>query len=237
MKRHVLLIALVLLFLGGLLTFRSVINSESQIALAQGKETRMENMELPEPKYEGEVSVEKALLERRSVRTYQEDSLTLAEVSQILWAAQGITDPKTGHRTAPSAMATYLLNVYLLPGKVIGLPMGLYQYQPAHHELVKMADGDMKSKLFEAAGQQPIKNAPAALIITGLTAKSKSPNWFYLEAGHAAQNVYLQGVSLNIGTVVMAGFKEDAVKKAMYLPADEAIIYIMPLGKKQNPKL
>ncbi len=232
MKRHVLLLALVL-FVVGVFGIRFGLNGQSRIALAQEKGAKVENMKLPEPKYDGEVSVERALLERRSIREYKEDSLTLTEVSQILWAAQGITDPKTGHRTAPSAMATYLINVYVLPGKVIGLPMGLYQYQPTHHELAKMADGDMKSKLFEAAGQQPIKNAPAALIITGLTAKSKSPNWFYLEAGHAAQNVYLQGVSLNIGTVVMAGFKPEDVKKALNLPADETVIYVMPLGKKK----
>lgn len=110
--------------------------------------------------------------------------------------------------------------------------MGLYKYQPQGHELVKIADGDMKTKLFDAAGQAPIKNAPAALVITGLSDRSKNSNWMYLEAGHAAQNVYLQGVSLKIGTVVMAGFKEEQVKAALNLPKNEQPIYIMPLGKK-----
>ncbi len=232
MKKHFFLFVLVLSFVGGLLIMQSGTKDGSQTAIAQEKETKTETIQLPEPKYDGEVSVEKALLERRSIREYKEDSLTLSEISQILWAAQGITDPKTGHRTAPSARAMYLINVYLLPGKVIGLPMGLYRYQPQGHELIKIADGDMKSKLFDAAGQQPIKNAPAALVICGLNTKTKNLNWFYLETGHAAQNVYLEGVSLNIGTVVMGGFKEDAVKKALNLPTDETVIYIMPLGKK-----
>jgi SagB-type dehydrogenase family enzyme len=232
MKKHFLFLVLVL-FVVGVFGIRLGLNGQSRIAIAQEKGAKMETVKLPEPNYDGKVSVEKALLERRSIREYKEDSLTLSEVSQILWAAQGITDPKTGHRTAPSAMATYLINVYVLPGKVIGLPMGLYQYQPQGHELAKMADGDMKAKLFEAAGQQPIKNAPAALIITGLTTKTKNPNWFYLEAGHAAQNIYLQGVSLNIGTVVMGGFKPEDVKKILNLPADETVIYVMPLGKKK----
>jgi SagB-type dehydrogenase family enzyme len=232
MKKHVIFPALVFFSIGSFLFMQSGTKNGYQTAIAQEKETQAETIQLPEPKYDGEVSVEKALLERRSIREYKEDSLTLSEVSQILWAAQGITDPKTGHRTAPSAMATYLLNVYVLPGKVIGLPMGLYRYEPAHHDLLKIAGGDMKAKLFDAAGQAPIQKAPAALVITGLNAKTKNPNWFYLEAGHAAQNVYLEGVSLNIGTVVMGGFKEDAVKKALNLPADETVIYIMPLGKK-----
>jgi SagB-type dehydrogenase family enzyme len=233
MKKHVFLLALVLFFVGGLLFMQSGSRNGNHIAIAQEKGTQAETIQLPEPKYDGEVSVEKALLERRSIRDYKEDSLTVSEISQILWAAQGITDPKTGHRTAPSAMASYLLNVYVLPGKVIGLPMGLYRYEPAHHELTKVTAGDMKAKLFDAAGQAPIQKAPAALVITGLNAKTKNPNWFYLEAGHAAQNVYLEGVSLNIGTVVMGGFKEDAVKKALNIPADETVIYIMPLGKKK----
>jgi SagB-type dehydrogenase family enzyme len=232
MKKPVLLLALVLLFVGGLFLIQSRTKEDSQTAIAQENETKTETIQLPEPKYDGEVSVEKALLERRSIRDYKDDSLTLSEVSQILWAAQGITDPKTGHRTAPSARAMYLINVYLLPGKVIGLPLGLYRYQPQGHELIKITDGDVKSKLFDAAGQAPIQKAPAALVITGLNAKTKNPNWFYLEAGHAAQNVYLEGVSLNIGTVVMGGFKEDVVKKALNLPEDETVIYIMPLGKK-----
>ena len=232
MKKHVLLLALILFFVSGMFLLQSTTKDGSQDAMAQEKETKTVTIQLPEPKYDGEVSVEKALLERRSIREYKDDSLTLSEISQILWAAQGITDPKTGHRTAPSARAMYLINVYLLPGKVIGLPMGLYRYQPQGHELIKITDGDMKSKLFDAAGQQPIKNAPAAMVITGLNDKTKNPNWFYLEAGHAAQNVYLEGVSMNIGTVVMGGFKEDVVKKALNLPADETVIYIMPLGKK-----
>ena len=231
MKKYVLTPFLVLACIGAGMMFL-VINHQNHLANAQEKEVKNETIKLPAPKYDGTVSVEKALKERRSVRSYQDEPLTLAEVSQILWAAQGITDSTNGHRTAPSARAMYLINVYLLPGKVTGLPMGLYKYQPQGHELVKIADGDMKTKLFDAAGQAPIKNAPAALIITGSTDRSKDPNWMYLEAGHAAQNVYLQGVSLKIGTVVMAGFKPEEVTKALNLPKNEHVIYIMPLGRK-----
>jgi len=174
----------------------------------------------------------KALLERRSIRAYKEEPMALSDVSQILWAAQGITDSATGHRTAPSAMARYFLEVYLIPGNVTDLPMGIYKYQPQGHELVVIAEGDFKSKLFEAAGQAPIKNAPAALVICGMSERSTNPNWMYLEAGHAAQNVYLQAVSLKLGTVVMAGFKGEEVRKALNISPKEEPIYIMPIGKK-----
>ncbi len=200
-------------------------------ALAQGKSSR-ETFKLPSPRYESEVSVEKALLERRSIRIYKEGPLTLDELSQILWAAQGITESKRGLRTAPSPRAVYLLEIYVLPGNVTNLPMGMYKYQPQGHELVKIADGDQKAELFKAARQAPIKNAPVALVITGLSEKTQNPAWMYLEAGHAAENIYLQSVSLKLGTVAMAGFKEDEVRKVLSLPEKDRVIYIMPVGKK-----
>ena len=186
---------------------------------------------LPEPRYEGGVSVEKALLERRSVRSYKEEPLSLAEVSQLLWAAQGITEPKRGLRTAPSARATYLLEVYVVAATVTGLPAGMYRYRPRGHELVRVSTGDVRADLFNAVGQPPVRSAPAALLIAGLTGKGTRPEWMYLEAGHAAQNVYLQAVSLKLGTVVMAGFKRDAVKARLRLPDGEQPIYVMPVGR------
>jgi len=233
MKRYILIPVLAMVFAGGLfITMFFRFYDQRLQAMAEEKGSKMENIKLPAPKYDGSVSIEKALLERRSIRTYKDEPLTLADVSQILWAAQGITDPKTGHRTAPSAMALYLLEVYLIPGNVTGLPMGLYQYQPQGHELVKIAEGDIKTKLFQGVGQAPIKNAPAVLVITGISERSKNSNWMYLEAGHAAQNVYLQAVSLELGTVVMAGFKDEDVRKALNLSSQEQPIYIMPIGKK-----
>jgi SagB-type dehydrogenase family enzyme len=204
---------------------------EGQWAIAQGKGSG-EPIKLPPPRYESEISIEKALLERRSIRSYKEEPLTLNDLSQILWAAQGITEPKRGLRTAPSPRAAYLLEVYVLPGNVTNLPMGMYKYQPQGHELVKISDRDQKAELFKAAGQAPIKNAPVALVITGLSEKTQNPAWMYLEAGHVAENVYLQSVSLKLGTVAMAGFKEDEVRKTLNLPEKERVIYIMPMGKK-----
>jgi SagB-type dehydrogenase family enzyme len=200
-------------------------------ALAQGKGSG-EPFKLPPPRYESEVSIEKALQERRSMRSYKEEPLTLNDLSQILWAAQGITEPKKGLRTAPSPRAAYLLEVYVLPGNVTNLPMGGYKYQPRGHELIKIAAGDKKAELFKAVGQAPIKNAPAVLVFSGLSEKTQRPTWMYLEAGHAAQNVYLQAVSLKMGGVVMGGFKDEDVRKVLNLSEKEQPLYIMPIGKK-----
>lgn len=191
------------------------------------------SIKLPPPSLDGNVSVEKALSERRSIRAYKPDALSMAEVSQMLWSAQGVTEPTKGFRTAPSPKGAYLLQVYLVAGNVTGLPAGLYAYRPKGHELIKVAEGDKKADLFKAVPQPAVNSAPAALIIVGIQERSAAnPAWMYLEAGHAAENVYLQATSLRLGTVSMAGFKPEDVKRALALPEKEQPIYVMPLGKK-----
>jgi len=200
---------------------------------AQDKSASAATIKLPAPKYSSDTSVEKALLERRSVRSYKAEPLTIPDIAQILWAAQGITEPKKGMRTAPSARGMYLIEVYLIAGNVTNLPAGMYKYGPQGHELIKIAEGNIKDDLFKAAGQAQIKSAPVALLIVGKSAEASSnPPWMYLEAGHVSQNVYLQAESLKLGAVTMAGFKTDDVKKALNLPAGEQPIYIMCVGKK-----
>lgn len=107
-------------------------------------------MKLPGPRYDSEAFLEQSLLQRRSIRSYTGQPLTLQEVSQLLWAAQGITDPR-GFRTAPSAGALYPLEVYVLVGDVQGLPPGVYRYEPDGHQLLKTMDGDRRAGLASAA--------------------------------------------------------------------------------------
>jgi SagB-type dehydrogenase family enzyme len=200
---------------------------------AQDKSTGAATIKLPPPKHSSDTSVEKALLERRSVRSYKAEPLTIPEIAQILWAAQGITEPKKGMRTAPSARGMYLMEVYLVAGNVTNLPAGMYKYAPQGHELIKVTEGNIREDLFKAAGQAQIKNAPVTLLIAGKsTEASNNSPWMYLEAGHVSQNVYLQAESLKLGAVTMNGFKAEDVKKALKLPAGEQPIYLMCLGKK-----
>ena len=230
MKRYFSISNLMLIFGLAILMLLPLCLMDQSI-LAQEKRTG-ETVKLPSPRQESDVSIEKALLERRSIRSYKEEPLTLNELSQILWAAQGITEPKKGLRTAPSARALFLVEVYVLPGNVTNLPTGAYKYQPQGHDLIKIADGDKKAELFKAVGQAPIKSAPVVLVFSGLSEKTQRPAWMYLEAGHAAQNVYLQAVSLKMGGVVMGGFKDVNVRKVLNLSEKEQPLYIMPIGKK-----
>lgn len=233
MNRSVLRHTCVILFLMALMSTGFLVCMEVQDVSAQDKGAKTEEViKLPPPKLDGTMSVEKALSERRTVRSYKEDSLTLAEISQLLWAAQGITEPQRGLRTAPSANARYLLETYVVSGNVTSLPMGLYKYHSKGHELVKVAEGDKKTELFKAVGQIPIKNAPVVIVLSGMSERSRKPALMYLEAGHAAQNVQLQAQPLKLGTVTMGGFKDEDVRKVLGMGQGEQPIYLIPVGRR-----
>ncbi len=194
-------------------------------------------IKLPGPKHDSETSVEGALLKRRSVRVYANRSLKLEKISQLLWAAQGITDQR-GFRTAPSAGALYPLEIYLFAGNVSGLQAGIYRYRPHTHSLERHATGDRRNELSDAAlGQEAIRNAPAVIVFAGeykrTTVKygERGIRYVHMEAGHAAQNVFLEAVSLNLGTVVIGAFHDSKVKKVMEMPESEEPLYIMPAGE------
>jgi SagB-type dehydrogenase family enzyme len=197
-------------------------------------------IKLPEPRHDSTTSVESALRQRRSVREFSQEPLKLADVSQLLWAAQGITDTK-GKRTAPSAGALYPLEVFLAAGNVDGLPAGVYRYRPQGHELRRAVEGDVRAKLASAAlGQQSVKDAAATIIIAGVyerTAKKYGPRverYVHIEVGHAAENVQLQAVALNLGSVVVGAFDDAEVKQVLTLADNEQPLCLMPVGKPRR---
>jgi SagB-type dehydrogenase family enzyme len=192
---------------------------------------------LPAPRLDSSVSLEKALRDRRSIRSYTGEPLTLREVSQLLWAAQGITGPD-GKRTAPSAGALYPLEVYLAAGRVDGLLAGVYKYQPRAHALAEIRGGDPRADLAAAArGQRWVGAAPAAIVIAGVYERSsvkygqRAARYVHLEAGHAAENVCLQAVSLGVGTVTVGAFDEAGVGAALRLEPREQPLCILPVGR------
>lgn len=200
-----------------------------------------ETIKLPAPRHDGDISVEEALLGRRSVRSYKKEPLAVAEISQLLWAAQGVTG-SGGLRTAPSAGALYPLEVYTVAGEVSNLPAGIYKYRPHKHELVsvpvKAGKEDKRSELCRAAlSQSSISNAPAVLVfcvvyerVTGKYGK-RGVGYVHIEVGHAVQNVCLQAVSLGLGSVVIGAFYDNEVKKIVNLEKDEHPICIVPVGR------
>jgi SagB-type dehydrogenase family enzyme len=196
-----------------------------------------EAIPLPPPRTDGPVSVEAALASRRSVRAYRLEPLSLAEVAQLLWAAQGITDPR-GYRAAPSAGALYPLELYLVCGRVDGLEPGIYRYDPEAHTLGMVAPGDARDDLARAAlDQSPVRDAAIDLVFTTVYERTtgkygdRGHRYVHMEAGHAAQNVYLQSTAMDLGTVAVGAFEDAAVQRLLRLPEDETPLYIMPVGR------
>ena len=199
-------------------------------------------IKLPQPRYDSKFSVEKTLLERRSVRSYKNEPLTLAEASQLLWAAQGVTEKAKGLRTAPSAGALYPLETYLVAGNVTGLPAGIYKYQPKEHALIKLADGedgDKRRELSNAAlGQPSVRQAAVVMALSAvyerITGKygERGIRYADMEAGHVGENVALQAVAIDLRTVMVGAFSDEDVKKVLGLPAGERPLYLIPIGKK-----
>lgn len=199
------------------------------------------NQNLPEPVLEGNLSLEETINNRRSVRNFTRESLILSDVSQVLWAAQGITDLENNLRAAPSAGATYPLELYILVGEngVDGLEAGLYHYLPFSHSLEKLLEGDLRQKLYESCNnQEAVLNAPVSIIITGLVQRTQdryldpdiSSKYMHMEAGHAGQNIYLQSTALGLGTVSIGAINQVLMRDLLKSGQDEEALYVFPIG-------
>jgi len=192
---------------------------------------------LPEPRLESDYSIEQAIHNRRSVREFSNKPLSLAEVSQLLWSAQGVTDDK-GLRSAPSAGALYPLTLYLVVGNVKGLKPGIYQYAPDGHQLRKMKNGDSRKDVARAALQQYwIQESAAVLIFSAIEKRTtrkygqRGIRYIHIEVGHSAQNLFLQAQSLGLAAAVVGAFDDSRIETIMNLPAEEQLLYLMPLGR------
>lgn len=199
-----------------------------------------DNISLPKVDIKSSTSLEAAMNGRRSRREFLNQSLTLKQVSQMLWSAQGLTSD-WGGRTTPSAKSTYPLTVYLIANKVEGLDPGEYQYIPGDrtpvHALKPIKKVELQKAIYELLNQNSFQSAPAVLLITGNMGKmteamggTPNNNAVYLEVGHAAQNLYLQAESLKLGMVTVASFNEARVRQLVTLPENETLIYMIPFG-------
>jgi len=189
---------------------------------------------LPSPKKAGSISLEAALAGRRSVRGYTRQTLTLAEVGQLLWAAQGVTSPD-GKRTAPSAMHRYPLEIAVVAQNVDGLPSGAWRYVPAKHSLeLLIAARPGTTLLSGTTAQAQVHSAPAVFVISAVYERmgsgAKNRTWTDYEAGLASENLLLEAVALGLGAVVTGGIDPSSVKEAVKLTGGEQVIVVIPVG-------
>lgn len=186
---------------------------------------------LPKPKIVSKTSLEESIFRRRSERTFHARDISDQQLSQILWAAQGITDTSFGFRTAPSAGALYPLQIYVVKKD------GVFRYIADGHKLLQLASGDKRPSIVRASlGQSAIREAPVSLIISAnfaITQAKYGPRAFRyvcMEIGHVAENVHLQAVALGLGSVPLGAFWDDVVKSTLELPENQDPLYIIPIG-------
>jgi SagB-type dehydrogenase family enzyme len=215
------------------MTRRSVLSQMGVLASIPGSA----GTKLPKPDTSGRVSAEQCILQRRSVRAYRAAPLGFADVGQLLWAAQGITGGGR-LRAAPSAGALYPLETYLVAGDVQALGAGVYRYQPGGHDLVMVKAGDIRRELAQAAtDQECVRDGAVVIVIAAMYGRTTTKygqrgiRYVHMEAGHAAQNVYLQATALGLGTVAVGAFRDTDVKRIIELPSDQEPLYLMPVGR------
>ncbi|MBU0629858.1 MAG: SagB/ThcOx family dehydrogenase [Candidatus Margulisbacteria bacterium] len=188
-------------------------------------------IKLPEPKIIGKMPLEEAVFRRRSWRSFHPNDLTLDQISQLLWAGQGITDKSWGFRAAPSSGSLYPLNLY------IAKKDGVFEYVPDGNKLVEISKEDKRGSIVRASlGQQFIGEAPCVIIICGnfriTQAKfgQRSYRYINMEVGHAAENILLQAVALGLGAVPVGAFWDDVIAKLLDLPDTRDPFYLIPVG-------
>lgn len=188
-------------------------------------------IDLPEPRPTGPLSLEEAIAGRRSLRDYTEELLTRQDLSQLLWAAQGLTEQGGRGRAAPSAGGTYPLELYVVS------PDGLFHYVADGHLLEQLSGDDLRRPLAEAAlGQEHVAEGAAVFVMAAVFERTaqrygdRAERYVKLEAGHAAQNILLQAVALELGAVPVGAFGDEQVQELLGLPADQIPLYVIPVG-------
>ncbi len=195
---------------------------------------------LPLPSQKGSISLEEAIARRRSIRDFTPQPLSQSQLSQILWATQGITDKSWGNRAVPSAGATYPLEIFVICGGngIEKIGDGIYRYNIDSHSLTLHHKEDIRLELARAAlDEESIHQAPVDIVICAEYERtlrrygSRGERYVHMEAGHAGQNIYLQATALGLGTVAIGAFYDEQVRKVLRLDKQYKPLYIMPVGR------
>lgn len=190
-----------------------------------------ETIALPQANHNGSMSLEQSIANRRSIRTFASKPLSIGQIGQLLWSAQGITEKNRGFRAAPSAGALYPLETHVV------LPAGIYRYDPHRHELKRIVDGDRREALQQASlGQDAVGSAPAVFVFSAVFQKTairygaRASLYVPIEVGHAAQNLLLQATAQGLAGVPVGAFNERRVAEVLRLARNERPLYLLPLG-------
>jgi SagB-type dehydrogenase family enzyme len=224
-----------LLLLGGMAILAAACASHAPTALLEQTARYDESIELPDPDTAGQMTLEAAISARRSQRGFAQRALSTAELGQLLWAAQGITD-SAGHRAAPSAGALYPLELYVVTADSVA------HYLPSGHRLEARGSPDLRSDVADAAfAQEFVGKAPAVIVVTMVPSRTETKygalgeGYAMLEAGHATQNLLLQVAALDLAATSVGGVDPSQLQDLLALPPDHEPVYVIPVGQPDEP--
>ena len=199
----------------------------------------VKTVKLPAPRLTGDMSLEACIQKRRCVRDYQDKALTLAQLGQLFWAASGVTGRNSRFRAAPSAGALHPLDFYAVVGKgsVEGLAAGIWHYEPAEHAITLGAEGDQREALAKAAlGQRQITHAEVVIVETveyRRTTKKYGPrgqHYALMDAGFAAENLFLEVQALGLAMCVVGAFRDEPVQDVLKCPREHLPLLFLTIG-------
>lgn len=219
-------------WVGALAASVASVMSCSKVEAAPGPDSGTTEIVLPAPRTTGPVALESALSKRRSIRDVAPGPLRIDELAQLLWATQGITEPKQGLRVAPSAGAIYPLELYLARAD------GVFRYIPARHVLLRVRATDARPAIAQAAlGQEVVQKAPVLFLVTGVLARTRvkygarAERYVALEAGHAVQGLLLEATALGLAATPIGAFDDDAMRAAVGVADAELPLYVVTVGR------
>ena len=208
--------------------------------MAQPTKNAELTIKLPTPENTPGMSLVECMAKRRSVRDFSQDALSLMQLSQLLWAAQGVTGYADHKRTPPSAGALHPLETYVAVGNVDRLAPGLYHYDPKDHSIAQVLNSDIRAALGQAAlSQNWLADAAVSVIFSAVFDRTtrkygrRGIRYVHMDSGFAAENLHLQAVALGMGTVVIGAFDDDEVSQVLRLPTSEQPLLILPIGWEQ----
>lgn len=209
--------------------------SQAPTAVRTGEASFTRVVDLPAPVTTGEMSVEEALQQRRSLYEFLPTPLPIGEIGQLFWAAQGVTSAD-GKRAAPSAGALYPLELYALTDDLV------LHYLPESHQAESRSARPWRDALERAAfGQRVVRRSPAVIVVAAVPDRTEAKygplaaDFVQREAGHATENLLLEATARDIAAVPVGGIDAAAVAEILAIPPGTVALYVIPVGYRVDP--
>jgi SagB-type dehydrogenase family enzyme len=201
----------------------------------------LKHIPLSPPEHKGGKPIWEAIAQRRSQREFFPHPITFADLSQLIWATQGITSKAWGYdfRATPSAGALYPIETYIVSNRVEDIPSGVYHLNVKENQLTLLKEGHFGADLEQAGlGQEMLEGASCVFVWTAVIRRSKwkyrerAYRYIYMDVGHIGQNLYLAATAMNLGCCTVGAFYDEEVDRLIGVDGKEEVsVYLGAIGR------